>query len=223
MRIKRQLNALCVLMFLCLGLSVLPNIFVVCNAFVDGFRYGVSQTRDAEKQGTLDSFEIKSPMGLSLWPRNLTVCQDSLLNLKTNNLIPAQHTQSIIWMEGEKSLLPTWLNGLLSIIGLVTVLWAVVLFYRLINAINHEVIFEWINVRRLNRIGIALLISFFMLQISWFFNYLSVKQLIELEGYDISFWGEFKTVHLILALVSLLVGRIFAMGITLREEQELTI
>ena len=50
------------------------------------------------------------------------------------------------------------------LIGLFFIIKAIIQFYKLINAINHEVIFDWMNVRRLNRIGRNLLISFILTQ-----------------------------------------------------------
>ena len=61
------------------------------------------------------------------------------------------------------------------------------------------------------------------MQTFWLLNYLLVRETVELEGYTVSFWMDFKAIELVLGLIALLVGRIFAMGITLREEQELTI
>lgn len=221
---KRQLNAICILMFLCIGLMLAPHAYVIGSSFVEGMEYGMEQALEAEKAGIEDIHaNVLSPLEVSLWPQSLSISPDKVYNKKTGEWLPAQHLKSLLWVKSNRSFVFTAIQSLFSILGLVAVVWAVVIFYRLINAINHQVIFEWINVRRLNRIGIALLVSFCMLQTVWIFNYFSVKEMIELEGYKFNFFGDFKAIHLVLALVALLVGRIFAMGITLREEQELTI
>ena len=100
---------------------------------------------------------------------------------------------------------------------------AIVQFYKLINAINHEVIFDWMNVRRLNRIGRNLLISFMLSQAYMITNYWEATRLFELEGYEHNFWCDFQPMTLIMGLIALLVGRIFAIGLQMKEEQELTI
>lgn len=221
---KRQLNTICILMFLCIGLMLAPSVYLLYTCFVEGFEYGLEQAEDAQKSGVKDiSANVLLPVELNLWPQSLSVSPDKVYNKKTEEWLPAQHLRSLLWVKSGKGNYSQGWMSLFSILGLVAVILAVFIFYKLINAINHQVIFEWINVRRLNRIGIALLVSFFMLQISWLINFLTVKNMIQLEGYEFNFFGEFKAIHLLLALVSLLVGRIFAMGITLREEQELTI
>ncbi|RHJ78686.1 DUF2975 domain-containing protein [Parabacteroides sp. AM08-6] len=219
---KRQLNLICILIFLCLGLSLIPHALMVCNGFIEGFKYGMEQAEDARKSG-MTSFDAPSPVELSLWPKSLAVSPDKVFNLKTNEWVPAQHLKSLLWVRPEHTFFPTAVNGLFSLLGLIAILYAIVQFYKLINAINHEIIFEWVNVRKLTRIGIALLLSFLLMQTFWLLNYLLVRETVELEGYTVSFWMDFKAIELVLGLIALLVGRIFAMGITLREEQELTI
>ena len=111
----------------------------------------------------------------------------------------------------------------LALIGLFFIIKAIIQFYKLINAINHEVIFDWMNVRRLNRIGRNLLISFVMTQTYMLMNYWTATRLFELEGYEHNLWCDFQSMTLIMGLIALLVGRIFAIGLQMKEEQELTI
>ena len=47
------------------------------NAFVDGFKEGMSQAEEAHEQGTTNiSAGILSPMTLSLWPKSLAATSD---------------------------------------------------------------------------------------------------------------------------------------------------
>ena len=51
------------------------------NAFVDGFKEGMSQAEEAHEQGTTNiSAGILSPMTLSLWPKSLAATSDKLFN-----------------------------------------------------------------------------------------------------------------------------------------------
>ena len=117
----------------------------------------------------------------------------------------------------------TQLGGLLTLISLIFIVKAIIQFYKLINAINHEVIFDWLNVRRLNRIGRNLLISFVLTQAYVLMNYWASIRLFELEGYEHNIGCDFQSMTLIMGLIALLVGRIFAIGLQMKEEQELTI
>ena len=66
---KKQLNLICVLIFFFVGLSLLPSIYLMGNAFVDGFSAGMSQAEKVHEQGVTNiSAEVLSPLALNLWP-----------------------------------------------------------------------------------------------------------------------------------------------------------
>lgn len=85
---KKQLNLICVLIFFFVGLSLVPSIYSMGNAFVDGFKEGMSQAEEAHEQGTTNiSAGILSPMTLSLWPKSLAATSDKLFNQKDQECI----------------------------------------------------------------------------------------------------------------------------------------
>lgn len=215
---KRQLNIICVLIFLFVGLSLLPSVYSMGNAFVDGFKAGMSQAEGIE-QGRL-----LSPLSLNLWPKSFSTAtsSDKLFNQKDQQWYSASHLKTLVWVKSDKLGFAGFAN-LLALVGLVAIVIAIVQFYRLINAINQEVIFDWTNVHRLNRIGWSLLISFGMSQAYVLTNYWVAARLFDVEGYEHNFWCDFQSMPLIMGLVALLVSRIFAIGLQMKEEQELTI
>ena len=142
--------------------------------------------------------------------------------MNTNEKALASQIKTLVWVKS-KELGITQLGGLLTLISLIFIVKAIIQFYKLINAINHEVIFDWLNVRRLNRIGRNLLISFVLTQAYVLMNYWASIRLFELEGYEHNIGCDFQSMTLIMGLIALLVGRIFAIGLQMKEEQELTI
>lgn len=216
---KKQLNVICILIFLVVGLSLAPTVFLMCKGFVDGFKYGVSQAEKVEENHKLD---IMVPLGLNLWPESLVTSKDRIFNQKDQKSYPVSFMKMMVWIKSKDAGVMRY-TGWLSLLSLFFVLKAVVRFYKLINAINHGVIFDWMNVRRLNRIGRSLLISFVLMQTYIFLSYLAANRLIDLEGYRLSYWCGFESMNLILGLIALLVARIFAIGLQMKEEQELTI
>lgn len=89
---KKQLNLICVLIFFFVGLSLVPSIYSMGNAFVDGFKEGMSQAEEAHEQGTTNiSAGILSPMTLSLWPKSLAATSDKLFNQKDQEWYPATY------------------------------------------------------------------------------------------------------------------------------------
>ena len=220
---KKQLNLICVLIFFFVGLSLVPSIYSMGNAFVDGFKEGMSQAEEAHEQGTTNiSAGILSPMTLSLWPKSLAATSDKLFNQKDQEWYPTSHIKTLVWAKSKDVGIARYVSFLM-LIGLFFIIKAIIQFYKLINAINHEVIFDWMNVRRLNRIGRNLLISFILTQAYMITNYWEATRLFELEGYEHNFWCDFQPMTLIMGLIALLVGRIFAIGLQMKEEQELTI
>lgn len=220
---KKQLNLICVLIFFFVGLSLLPSIYLMGNAFVDGFSAGMSQVEKVHEQGVTNiSAEVLSPLALNLWPKSLAATSDKIFNQRDQEWYPASQIKTLVWVKS-KELGITQLGGLLTLISLIFIVKAIIQFYKLINAINHEVIFDWLNVRRLNRIGRNLLISFVLTQAYVLMNYWASIRLFELEGYEHNIGCDFQSMTLIMGLIALLVGRIFAIGLQMKEEQELTI
>ena len=220
---KKQLNLICVLIFFFVGLSLVPSIYSMGNAFVDGFKEGMSQVEEAHEQGATNiSAEILSPLALNLWPKSLAATSDKLFNQKDQEWYPASHIKTLVWAKSKDVGFAGYVS-FLALIGLFFIIKAIIQFYKLINAINHEVIFDWMNVRRLNRIGRDLLISFVMTQAYMLMNYWTATRLFELEGYEHNFWGDFQSMTLIMGLIAFWVSRIFAIGLQMKEEQELTI
>lgn len=217
------MNLICVLIFFFVGLSLLPSIYLMGNAFVDGFSAGMSQAEKVHEQGVTNiSAEVLSPLALNLWPKSLAATSDKIFNQRDQEWYPASQIKTLVWVKS-KELGITQLGGLLTLISLIFIVKAIIQFYKLINAINHEVIFDWLNVRRLNRIGRNLLISFVLTQAYVLMNYWASIRLFELEGYEHNIGCDFQSMTLIMGLIALLVGRIFAIGLQMKEEQELTI
>lgn len=222
---KRQLNIICVLIFLFVGLSLLPSVYSMGNGFVDGFKVGMSQAEGVKGQGRTGAGTVLlSPLSLNLWPKSFSTeaSSDKIYNQKDRKWYSAPYLKTLVWVRSSEVGFAGYVN-LLMLVGLCSILIAIVQFYKLINAINHGMIFDWMNVRRLNRIGRYLLIAFVMSQTYVLTNYWVAVRLFELEGYEHNFWCDFQSMPLIMGLVALLVGRIFAIGLQMKEEQELTI
>jgi hypothetical protein len=102
-------------------------------------------------------------------------------------------------------------------------IWAIVLFIRLIVAINKSDIFSWKNVRRLRRLGTLLLASFAFQLFSTLLNLHYLEKVFAMEGYSISYTDMVSAEPLLFGLSALIVAEIFAIGLRLQEEQELTV
>ena len=112
---------------------------------------------------------------------------------------------------------------LLGLLKLAVSIWAIVLFIKWVVAVNRSDIFTWHNVRRLRRMGVLMLVS---CAATWLVEYLtvhSVEQVFTLPGYELSLAGTVPLSVLLLGLCSLIVAEVFAIGLRMKEEQDLTI
>ena len=99
---------------------------------------------------------------------------------------------------------------------------ALIIFVMLILSINKSQIFEWKNVRRLRWLGSLLIMSFVFFLIPQVVNYWGLKEVFALEHYIIAPLA-LQTTDLLLGLGCLIVAETFAIGLKMKEEQELTI
>ncbi|WP_373825022.1 DUF2975 domain-containing protein, partial [Bacteroides heparinolyticus] len=96
-------------------------------------------------------------------------------------------------------------------------------FIRLIISINKSDIFNWRNVRRLRRLGVVLILGFCSVLAGAYMDLVSVREVFSLRGYDLSLSEMANVTTLVLGLCALIVGEVFAIGLKMKEEQDLTI
>ena len=212
---KKRLNFITFLIGIAIGISILNSEFI--QDFKEGFVEGQNAARDNYLEMT------KRTYYLSLAPIINYSMPDKLLNIKSGELLPSRIKETQVKInvgkEGIMQFLWMFPFSVLMITGFIMFVFN---FIKIILAVNKSVIFEWINVKRLRRISIGFTIMFIVDAIvSIILNNFLLK-LIELENYKIvntSYEGLF----LLLGMVSFLVAEIFAVGLKLKEEQELTI
>jgi len=167
--------------------------------------------------------EINELVYLTLEPSDSYTMPDKLLNNKNGKMLPARINSATIKvpMEGRNvsSMICLFLCLALIISGFIM---AVYNFFKIISAVSKSVIFEWINVKRLRRMGIGFISMFIFDAILTFVQKFTVLELIEIENYRI-ITSPFDGGTLMYGIISFLVAEIFAVGLKLKEEQELTI
>ena len=201
---KRRLNILCLVVMLVLSYSVLEQGYYI---FL-GAKMGAQTGLELGKKGS-DIAAYKE-----------------LMNLKVVNLIPSSMESFDFFrdsVDSHDSVGKVVAKYLLIYLHLGFSLWAVVLFIRLIISINKSDIFNWRNVRRLRRLGMALVVSFCCTFASSYLDFIGIDTVFSLHGYELSLSELVSTTTLVLGLCSLIVGEVFAIGLKMKEEQDLTI
>lgn len=229
---KRRLNILCVVVLLVLGWSVGKSLYYMYIAIEVGVEKGLEMARNADSTEDLErskDFEaLTNITTVGLVPRVITekagtlMC-DSVYNVKSGEFVPVAHGLLMVGLKTPKSLGVWVLAGVLSWVSLIAIIWALVLFVRIIVAINRSDIFSWLNVRRLRRLGLLLILEFGCTCLSAYLTLCSLREVFALEHYELDLPDTVNITTLMLGLVALIVAEVFAIGLKMKEEQDLTI
>ena len=219
---KRRLNLFCALGLLVLSWSVIETGYY----FLLGVRMGVEEAKE-QHLGQNHNENVINLKNIHLLPNAISIeggelMTDSIYNAKSHSYVPAAYSSLAVSLPIEE----LWSNiiiGFLSLAMMGLLLSAIIVFVRLIVAINRSQIFCWENVKRLRKLGIALLLAFACLFIMEYLNLQEIQKVLEVPGYAISLSGAVSNTLPVLGLCSLIVAEVFAIGLKMKEEQDLTI
>lgn len=230
---KRRLNILCAVVLLLMGWSVLEMGYYMMVGATTGFKAGWEYAKQQKENPQAAKTPAMETIGqlqymehVHLSPRTFDMehwLADSVYNAKTQQYVPAMYAELMVSVPREESTAMQAAGSLLGLLKLAASIWAIVLFIRWVVAVNRSDIFTWHNVRRLRRMGVLLLAS---CALTWLLEYLTVhalRQVFALPGYELTLAGSVSLSVLLLGLCSLIVAEVFAIGLRMKEEQDLTI
>lgn len=209
---KTRLNILCFFIFA----AIIGSVVHTVGEGLHDFLWGMSSANEHK--------DVDDTVFLSLKPTTIGAYTDSVFNSTTNEWMPIQYREIVI--NPKNNTLSPGGQALVMIISLLVIFFAIfqiVIFCRLIYAINKSIIFEWSNVRKLRLIGWAMIISFLMHALFIYIYYAASINAVSIPDYSIVSDNMWNFSLLIPGLGVLLMAEIFAVGLRLREEQELTI
>lgn len=185
-----------------------------------GIEKGFDSKIDVKEREEMTNLQV-----VQLVPKDLggAILIDSVYNEKSGEYVPAAYGQMIVSVNTQPSVLSRIISLLILIADYVAIVWAVVLFIRLIVSINKSDIFNWKNVRRLRRLGVLLIISFACTFFTAFLSFYNVGKVFSVTGYSLSMADMVHITSLVLGLSALIVAEVFAIGLRMKEEQDLTI
>lgn len=217
---KKRLNILCVIVLLVLSYSVLEVTYYVGLGIKLGLEKGLSEEVKMQEKEDMTNMQL-----VHLIPKDLgsALLTDSVYNEKSGEYVPASFGQMLISVDTHPGLVSKITSKLALFLNFIAVFWAFMLFIRLIVAINRSDIFNWKNVRRLRRLGILLIISFGCSLLMAFLTVYSVEETFSISGYSLSISDMVEITSLMLGLSALIVAEVFAIGLRMKEEQDLTI
>lgn len=198
--------------------SVFESAYYYSNAFMAGFRVGMNAEHDKEQ---LKRTHNMKPV--FLFPDDFAGLKDSVYNEKSGEFVPAIYGKLIVSVDTPINLWFKFASMLCHFVGIFTMIFSVVFFFKLIAAINKSNIFSWKNVRRLRWLGAILILNFVCEALPAYIFAYELSDAFSIPGYSLNLSGLVSKLTLTLGLVSLIVGEVFAIGLRMKEEQDLTI
>ncbi len=226
---RTRLNILCVLVLLLLGWLVMESAGALIASASMGAQVGRNAGKEKEHTGetptATDVSRFANMHAVSLHPSfdaDLWMT-DSVYNEKSGSYVPATYLSLVVSVPAQRKVSEMILLPVVSFLQIGCTLWALVLFVRLVISVNRFDIFTWRNVRRLRLIGLGLVLAFGCNMVLAFMEIRSLEEVLSLRGYELSLSEMLERTTLLLGLCSLIVGEVFAIGLRMKEEQDLTI
>lgn len=215
---KKRLNLIC----LGIVLAVLVSMSFLFSTFYYGFKAGI----DAYEQGAagVEKLDVTYKMIGTMPTDVITNETATAINEKDGSTVSILPFISMIGIPNEKAdATDSIFLSLLDWMVMICCIYAIVQFVKMIRNIHRNIIFDWANVKRLRRLGLSLILCFCCSLVTFAINNHLVSQVISLKDCDFSIAFQFSDPTLLIGFTSLLFAEIFAIGLKMKEENDLTI
>ncbi|NDW13077.1 DUF2975 domain-containing protein [Bacteroides sp. 214] len=213
---KKRLNILCVLIFLVLGYSTYQSGYSSGRALRLGMDIGKTKNKELLQR-------VYNMHSVGLMPKSEHFLADSVYNEKTDTYLPASYSLLAVSIDanaGSGYPIMLVIFSLLSFIAMVT---AIIFFILLVVSVNRSDIFTWKNISRIRWVGYMLILYFVSNLVPILLTETLLKGVLSIKGYMLDFSELITTTSLILGIASLIIAEVFAVGLKMKEDQELTI
>lgn len=215
---KKRLNLIC----LGIVLAVLVSMSFLFSTFYYGFKAGI----DAYEQGAagVEKLDVTYKM-IGTMPTDVITSETATaINEKDGSTVSILPFISMIGVPNEKAdATDSIFLSLLDWVVIICCIYAIVQFVKMIRNIHRNIIFDWANVKRLRRLGLSLILCFCCSLVTFAINNHLVSQVISLKDCDFSIAFQFSDPTLLIGFTALLFAEIFAIGLKMKEENDLTI
>ncbi len=213
------------LLYTVLFIIIVGNLYQsVVLEFYEGFKYGFAIANYEDKNNLyVDNFLM-----MDVKVKDNNYMDSSVVNIKTDKPMQIRYN-NISLLVNSDSAKPTWWILLQVFFGAMVLsvvifgIWILNLALKIIFSLQKTAVFDRINLKRINRIGIFILIIAAVESSLQLINIYSAKAMIELQYYTFSFADVFQYNSFILGTVILIMSEILRMAIEIKEEQDLTI
>lgn len=210
---KKKLNLLCTLVFIVLICSLAESIYATAWGAIQGGKAGTH----------IKAEEFLHMHVINVFPNNLIHSRDSLYNALTDQKLPFWYTQAAVTINDDKAITSSLIQITLSYVVIICAILAIIQFIKFIRNINRSEIFSWQNVKLLRKLGIYLLIMFIVNLVTSIQSTWQVSQILSIPEYSYNWLQPLSESSLLLGVLAFVFAEIFAIGLKMKEEQDLTI
>ena len=215
---KKRLNLFCLCVIAAFLLSVSGNVQMIVRIFINGFEIGMKAAEEGGEMPVLPAYKQIHTM-----PTGLTEVTGTVTNLKDGSQLAIKPLVSLVECPSMPTSSAALWEAMAALVVIVGFIYTTVYFCKLIVQINRNIVFDWTNVKYLRRIGWGLIAIFFCAFVSvWITNY-QLSQVVALKGTEFNLLLAFSDPTFILGFIALLAAEVFALGLRLKEENDLTI
>ncbi|MCR8873428.1 DUF2975 domain-containing protein [Phocaeicola barnesiae] len=215
---KKRLNLFCLCVIAAFLLSVSGNVQMIVRIFINGFEIGMKAAEEGGEMPVLPAYKQIHTM-----PTDLTEVTGTVTNLKDGSQLAIKPLVSLVECPSMPTSSAALWEAMAALVVIVGFIYTTVYFCKLIVQINRNIVFDWTNVKYLRRIGWGLIAIFFCAFVSvWITNY-QLSQVVALKGTEFNLLLAFSDPTFILGFIALLAAEVFALGLRLKEENDLTI
>ena len=203
-------------MFISVAIGFLPFFYAVGIGFQTGVEGNSSQSHE------LDEY-VEAPTVNLMPARFVGLSHGTITNKVTGQPVDIWPERIAVNMPVSY---PRWFN-IVNDVSRYTVyallIAIVVLFLKLIVRVNREIVFDWRNVRLLRWLGALELAGTVVITAIQIYGASIVSRQFGVSGFVTDYFSYVSAMELTVGLVALIVAEIFAVGLKMKEEQDLTV
>ncbi len=214
---KKKLNLFCALIFV----AIVCDLLAMSNAAVTGFSAGMKQ--GMEKRAIHET-SLSNYCNISLLPVEINEANAvTMTGNSSGESREAWPTQLIVPMKEHVSPFVAMFKLLYTLALAVVGVAALVAFIIFVRNINKSIIFSRRNISLLRVMGWCLVAAGAIASADGCYDTYIAQQVFSLEGYVVDYSSAVNITSIIFGLFSLVMAEAFAIGLKMKEEQELTI
>ncbi|MCE5331592.1 MAG: DUF2975 domain-containing protein [Bacteroidales bacterium] len=217
----KRIKTLCIILLIIFFGSLYQGAIL---PFIEGVKYGFAIAKyEIDTQKDTDDFLM-----MDVVSKDADYMETTEVNTKTgeNVLIRPTNVSVLVHSLPEK---PVWwvvlqvIYGVLIVATLVLGIWIPFLVVKILRSLQHSEVFDRINMKRINRIGLILVSMGIIGSVIQVINVFSAQYMVDLTHYNFSYAKVIDFNALIMGVVILIMNEVLRIAIEIKEEQDLTI